>query len=247
MYQYEIGSEYIMSNFNKMSLLNNLHNRKYADLNANLRKFIKAMFPKIKDDSIVYCFETYSSKIDLIIEVNSVQKNISIKNGDIVCVYKDNIFRFISFLHSISVSNKCIGALLRYHYADGTYDGSGQTTCDYGSLLSSNYRKEIKIVEEEFSDLKKLEKILDSVLFSDNYGRCVDYFYFGNAKKGIFANSKRVKKNILAESNNYHHDFMRIGVLNFLPLKRSLVSIDQSDRRRHICLLRINLKKYIKK
>ena len=236
-----------MSNYNKMTLINNLHNRKYEDLNANLRKFIKAMFPKIKDDSIIFCFETFSSKIDLIIEVNNVRKNIAIKNGDIVCIYKDNIIKFITFLYSISVSSQCVYALMRYHYADGTYDGSGQTLCSYGSLLSSNYKKEIKIVEEEFSDLIKLEKVLDNVLFYDNCGRSVDYFYFGNAKQGIFADSIRVKKNILAESNNYHHNFMRIGVMNFLPLKRNLVSIDKCDSRRHICLLRINLKKYIKK
>ena len=236
-----------MSNYNKMSFLNNLHNRKYADLNANLRKFIKAMFPKILDDSIIYCFETRSSKIDLIIEVNCVQKNISIKNGNIICVYKDNILKFISFLHSIFVSNECICALLKYHYADGTCDGSGQALYGYGSLLSLNFSGEIKIVEEEFSDLKKLEKVLDTVLFYDNYGRCVDYFYLGDAKQGIFANSRRIKKRILAESNHYHHNFMRIGVMNFLPLKRSLVSFDKCDSRRHICLLRINLKKYIKK
>ena len=236
-----------MSNFNKISLISNLHNRAYGDINFNLKEFIKVMFPKIKDDSIIYCFETHSTKIDLTIVVNNIKKNISVKNGDIVCAYKDNILKFVSFLYSISVSSECVCALLKYHYADGTCDGSGQNAYSYGSLLSYDYRKEINIVEKEFSNLTKLEKVLDSILFYDNYGRSVDYFYFGNAKKGVYANATRVKKNILAESNNYHHNFMRIGVMNFLPLKRSLLSVDKFDKRRHICLLRINLKKYIKK
>ena len=236
-----------MSNYNTISLISNLDNKRYSDLNGNLKKFIKNMYPKIKSKDIIYCFKIYNKKIDFIISVNDIQKNIAIKGGDIVCVYKDYIDNLVLFLYSIKVSSRCVGALLKYHYADGTYNGSGSMVRSYGALLSVDYQQEIKIVEKEFSDLNKLEKVLDYVLFTDNNGRMVDYFYYGDAKKGIFASAYQVKKNILEESNSYHHDFMRIGVMNFLPLKRCLLTIDKFDSKRHICLLRINLNKYIKK
>ena len=246
-FKYAVGCERIMSNFNIITLINHLNNKKYSDLNENLKKFIKNMYPKIQSNDIIYCFKIYNKKIDFIVSVNNIKKNIAIKGSDIVCVYKDYIQNLMLFLYSIKVSSKCVGALLKYHYADGTYNGSGENVNSYGSLLSIDYKKEIKIVEKEFSDLNKLEKVLDYVLFNDNNGRTVDYFYFGDARKGVFASANQVKKNILEESNKYQHNFMRIGVMNFLPLKRSLLTIDKYDNKRHICLLRINLKKYIKK
>ena len=236
-----------MGNDYRKSLALNLHNKKYSDLNANLRFFLKAMYPKIRNDDFISCHKVRSTKIDFIISVNEIQKNIVVKKGDIICVYKDYVHNLIMFLSSINVTSKCVGALLKYHYADGTYNGNGEVVKSYGALLSVDYKKEIKIVEQEFTDLNKLEKVLDYVLFFDNNGRMVDYFYYGDAKKGIFATSVQVKKNILKESNNYHHNFMRIGVMNFLPLKRSLLIADKYDNKRHICLLKINLKKYIKK
>lgn len=237
----------MMSSFCKMSLFNNLNNKQYQDLNENLKDFIKYMFLDIKDDDIILCQKSNGLKVNLIISVNDIEKNISVKDGNIVCIYKDNIKKLILFLLSIDVSAKCLSALLYYHYADGTYDGSGISVQSFGELLCTDYKEEIEIVENEFMDLDKLEKVLDFVLISDKSNKSVDYFYYGDARKGLYASAEKVKSNILTESNNYHHKFMRIGVMNFLPLKRNLLSVDQSDSQRHICLLRLNIKKYIKK
>ena len=236
-----------MSSFNKMSLINNLNNKNFIDLNENLRRFIFSMFPNIKEQDTILCREFLGSKINILITVNGFTKNISVRNGDIVCVYKGYICKLVLFLKSIHVSFACILSLLHYHYADGTYDGSGNSVKSFGHLLSVDYKNEISIVEKEFQDLNKLEKVLDYVLFNEKNGKRVDYFYFGDAKKGIFSSAIKVKHKILEEKNKYHHNFMRIGVMNFLPLKRNLLFVDRFDEMRHICLLRINLKKYVKK
>ena len=236
-----------MSSFCKISLLNNLNNKRYSDLNENLKSFISYIFLDIKDDDIILCYQTKSLKVNLVISVNNIEKNISVKDGNIVCVYKENVKELMSFLSSINVSSKCMTALLYYHYADGTYDGSGTLIHSFGQLLSVDYKTEVEIVRDEFLDLWKLEKVIDHVLITDRYEKNVDYFYCGDARKGTFASAEKVKRNILCESNNYPHNFMRIGVMNFLPLRRNLLSCDLNDNRRHICLLRVNIKKYIKK
>ena len=52
-----------MSNYNANSLISNLDNKRYSDLNWNLKMFIKNMYPKIKSNDIIYCFKTYNKKI----------------------------------------------------------------------------------------------------------------------------------------------------------------------------------------
>ena len=56
-----------------------------------------------------------------------------------------------------------------------------------------------------------------------------------------------IGSSIINEDNNYPHKFMRIGVMNFHPLKRSYSYLDSNLSYKHICVLKLNLGKYIKK
>lgn len=227
-------------------MIKNLDNKKFVELNDNLQQFVKFIFPSIKNKDIISCNNKKKyGKIDFEIVVKNIKKSVCIKNGNIVCVYKDKILKFINFLLSIDISRECILSLLSYQYADGTYDGSGNEISSFGQLLSVDYEEEIKIVEKEFENKTKLEKVINFILVDDKNGQKVDYFYFGNAKNGIYATAETVKNNILFEKNSYKHNFMRIGIFNFLPLTRG--NLNNRLREKHICLLRINLKKYIKK
>ena len=231
----------------KRQIFDSLNNKKYYELSDNFKKFVKYMYPRIRENDLILCQNKNGSKIDFTISVNNIYKNVSVKKGDTIFVYKDRILNFVLFLLSINVSKECILALLSYHYADGTYDGSGPFVNSFGQLLSIDYEKQIEIVEEEFKNKKLLAKVIDFILLCEKSGKKVDYFYFGDCRKGCFASADIVKNNILNEENNYKHKFMRIGVMNFLPLKREIVRFDKSDYLKHFCVLKLNFKRYMKK
>lgn len=224
-------------------IINQLNNKRYEELSENFQKFIKYMFNDIRKTDLILCRKYIGKKIDFVISVNNIEKNIAFTTGDIVNVYTNRVYDFVLFLVSINVSSKSILALLNYHYGDGTIDGSGIEGRSYGQLLKVDYQQHIKIVNEEFKNKELLSKVLDHVLIEENGGRNVDYFYHGDSRSGYFAHKDEVKVNIINEENHYKHDFMRIGVMNFLPLQRGIY---KNDANRHRCVLRLNLKKYIK-
>ena len=224
-----------------------LNNKIYDDLSCNFRKFVMEMYPNIKDDDLVSCKTYYGSKIDIVITVNGETKNISLSRGDIVCIHRERIYSFLLFLKSIEVSNKSLTSLLYYHFGDGTTDGSRPGIKCHGQLLAIEYADEIAYVNEEFENKELLAKVVDHVLINERTGKKVDYFYHGDVRTGIFASAEEVKRNLLEEKNNFQHAFMRIGTMNFMPLHRNHYYSERGEREKNICILKLNLKKYIKK
>ena len=153
----------------------------------------------------------------------------------------------ILFLISINVSKECILALLYYHYADGTIDGSGEYIESFSGLLCDEYKNEIMTVNKEFENKELLAKVIDYVLINEKNGCKVDYFYFGDNRKGVYEKADIVQNNIVYANDKYQHKYMRIGVLNFHPLKRSVLFSDKINYQKHICILKLNLRRYIKK
>lgn len=215
------------------------------DLSYNLQRFIKYVYKDINKNDLILCKKFNGKKIDFVLSVNSIEKNISLKNGDNVCIYRDRISNLILFLLSLNVSKDCLLALLHYQYADGTFDGSGNKINSCGQLLKVDFASQIDIVNREFENKVLLSKFLDNMLFYEKNGMRVDYFYCGDCRNGIYACAYDVKNNILNDKDNYKHEFMRLGIMNFIPLKRSGCSVE-NNRKKHFCILRMNIKKYIK-
>lgn len=232
---------------NKEQIFNSLNGKRYEELSTNFKEFVKYIYPQVCDTDLITCKMKSSTKIDFIITMNGVSKNIAVQSGNIVLVHKGRVLEFVSFLSSIKVSRNCIHSLLKYHYADGTCDGSSKIINSFGELLSVDYKKEIAIVEKEFKNKELLAKVIDYVLLREKSGAQVDYFYFGDSCRGTYASAERVKYNIVNEKNKYKHRFMRIGVMNYLPLTRNLIYTERGEIERHICILKLNLRRYIKK
>lgn len=230
----------------KEEMIISLNCVKVKNLNANLKQFIEYIFPNIKENDFVKCENYNGNKIDLIIIFKNERKYISLLKEGLCCVYKDRVKKLVSFLWSIGVSTNAILAILAYHYADGTYDGSGENIA-FGELLSFIYKKEIEVVNNEFKNIEILLKLINHLLFLEKSGKSVDYFYVGDVRKGVFISQEELKFQILNHKDNYKHKFMRIGIFNFMPLKREVCNYNDSYDSKHQCILRINLMKYIKK
>ena len=71
-----------------------LHNKKFIELNENLKKVIKYMYPNICNDNLISCYEYKGKKINLKIMVNSEIKYLSIRANN----------SFASFNPDVSIS-----------------------------------------------------------------------------------------------------------------------------------------------
>ena len=70
-------------------------------------------------------FNPFSQKTDIFIKINNIKKRISIKSGIKNSVHVEPISEFIHFLIENNIEKKYIISYLKYHYADGTTNGSG--------------------------------------------------------------------------------------------------------------------------
>ena len=238
--------KYVNKVSEKDKIIADLDNKRFDDISENFQNFVRYIFKDIKNQDVINCKKHNGTKIDFTLCVNSVEKNIAIKKGKIVCIHKERIYNLLNFLLSIKVSKECIFSLLGYHFGDGTFDGSGEVK-SYGELLKEDYQKQISIVNNEFKNKDLLSKVIDYVLIQEKSGKEVDYFYHGDSRKGVFAKASDVKINLLEEENNYPHNFMRIGVMNFSPLKRSYYFSEAGEQHKYTYVLKLNIKRYLKK
>ena len=220
-----------------------LNEKKYCELNLNFKNMVKYMFPSVKNQDLILCQSNKGTKVDLIIKVNNIKKNLSVKSKDMICVYKGDVKRLISFMFSIGLSYNCISSLLSYQYSDYTTDGSGRTLNSFGLLLEDDFKNEIKIVREEFNDFK-INELIDFLLVKEKNGLCVDFFYFGNIKYGEIIETRELIKNILKRKDE-NNKFMKLGPFNFISLSRCDNYIS-NNQNKHKCILKINLFKYKK-
>lgn len=231
----------INGRFNKREFIEVLNNALFMNLNNNLKQFIKYIFPNIHNNDLIKCRKSNYRKINVIVSVRNNKKNISIKSGSSSIVYKDNVFNFIMKLDSLNVSYLTLKSIISYHFADGTTNGSG-SVFSHGELLKLDYKNEIEVVKNEFKDKELLLNVINEFMIEDRLNLKVDYFYYGNVRKGYYISSSEFKERLLNYNDNYPHNFMMIGPFNFVSFNRD------NQNEKFICMLKINnILKFIKK
>lgn len=97
---YKLGGLMSKDGFdNENFLIANLNNKKYADLNINLKKFVKYINQDVTDNNVIYCEKhAGTNKTDLSLKINDELYNISVKKGTGNSVYQENVEDFINFL-----------------------------------------------------------------------------------------------------------------------------------------------------
>ena len=189
----------------KMFLLLNV--KPFKELSNNMKKFLKSMFGEVFETEVIKCHLNSSGKTNLIIEKNGEIKRVSIINKRFS--KRERVYDFINFLRSIDVSFEVIKALLTYHFSYGN-----DNIC--GMNLITAYEDKIKIVDEEFKNLIKLEKVIKYIFATGN----IDFFYYGDERLGIVIEKEKFIDTILHHQDNYVHNYMRIGVFNISPISR---------------------------
>ncbi len=186
---------------NEYSIINYLNNKKFKELNDNMKNFLSWLFDfKINYDNIIYSGkvekpsgERKNPKPDIWIKVNSSVKFISVKEGSGNSVHQEPFIEFCEFLTKIGVENDILNNLKFYHYGDDTIDGTGENRYS-SAILKISYKNKIQSVNSKLNQNPYLDKILNRILFAGTLKNPinVDVCYHGDINNGIWASRDEI-------------------------------------------------------
>ena len=219
-------------------IVKSINGKRYEQIGNNLKHMLFAAFGPIDDDEVIYSHKTEGFiKPDLIVEINGVYKNISVKSGRAENVHNEILDNFIAFLREKGISEKTLLTIKRYHYGDGTTDGTGENRKNYYELMNE-MKDDIDLANEELNYRK--EFVLDVVYHCVFQGTSkdnpvVDAIYFGSKEYGIVATRKQIISHLRKRSFSFY-DNLHIGPLHLRPHSRysDREVVDERNRQRII-------------
>lgn len=219
---------------NEDELIEYLNSKKIKDLNSNMKDFIFFIFGNIDEENIIQATSGKSGqKPDMIITINNVIKRISIKKGTGNSVHQEKVDVFVEFLESINISNETINKLLKFHWGDGTSDGTGSQR-----ISSSDYKQqfpeEIEMINKEFNKEKNIKEFIYRFIMqgkSDDYD-IVDALYYGNVNEGHWASKDEIIEYVV--NNIFNLDSIHFGPLTYQIWNRCLNFNPNTENRRQV-------------
>lgn len=219
---------------NETDLISALENNYYLNLNNNLKKFISFLFPQVNDYDKIKCYSGITGqKPDIIIEINNKRKNVSIKKGSGNSVHQEDIDLFIDFLTTLDISEDAKIELLKYHWADGTTDGSGKIRVS-SAEYKAKHQDEINLINSELNKKEPLTKLITRVLFkgkSDEFDEA-DIVYYGTINEGHWATKNEIIKYML--NNKFDINSIHFGPLTYQIWNRCLNFNPNTENRRNV-------------
>ena len=219
---------------NESNLIDYLNGKRYFELNDNFKKFIRFIFGEVnKESKIKACSGKSGQKPDLIIEIDDVKKYVSVKVGTGNSVHQEEIEMFMNFLNTLPISEVSKIELLKFHWADGTYDGTGKIR-----VSSAEYKKEhaeeIKLINREVNKKEVLPIIINRVLFQgkSNLYEPAEYIYYGDINMGQWASKEEIINYIL--NNSFSNNSIHFVPLSYQIWNRCLNFNPNTEDRRNV-------------
>lgn len=208
----------------------------FNELNNNMKCFIKSIYSTNLNKAKMFKAKKFYNnyKPDIVIEHNGVKKYISIKSGKSCSIHQEHIYSFINFLYDLNCSPELANELKLFQFNDGTKNGSGIIRKNAMDFQENNYDS-IKLINSFFNKNEIIDKIIDRLLFAGEYYGVpkVEYIYYGNLEKGIFADRKSII-NYLAKKHIFSSS-IHVSKLYYQSLHRNLkLELEHEYRRYYI-------------
>lgn len=219
---------------NENELIEYLNNNKTKNLNKNLKEFIFFLFGDIAEESIIQAMSGKGGqKPDMIITVNEDTRKVSIKKGSGNSVHQENIDIFTEFLKEIDIPNKIINKLLKFHWGDGTSDGTGSKRISC-SEYKKEFLKEIDVINEEFNKEKNIKKFINRFILQGKLKEYdeIDAIYYGNVNEGHWASKNEIIDYVA--HNIFNIDTVHFGPLTYQIWNRCLNFNPKTENRRKV-------------
>ena len=208
---------------NEYKFIKYLNGKMVKELNPMYEDLINYLFPKATSNSLIKCWRNHlKQKSDIFIKIDGTMKGISIKKGIKNSVHVEPITEFIHFLIDNGIPQKYIEIYLKYHYADGTTNGSGKKR-----LSALEYQKSHQ------SEIDELNKVLNNndtlvkkaidrfIIRGNNSIYDIDALIYGEVNDFVWISKDDIRKSILSNKNNYSSS-VHIASLTIQPKNRCL-------------------------
>ena len=226
---------------NETRLMNALDNKRYGELNENLKKLINFISDKPVDENII--INAYKvggvNKTDLVIEFDGIKYNLSIKKGIGNSIHQEIVDEFISFLkEEYNISDDLKNDIIYFIWGDGTLDGTGSVRDRLSAGdFKRKYPEKIDNIKKFFQEHKKelIERFLIKGLKSDS---SPDYMYYGTPEDGIIVNTNDALEWLSDDANEKTIAPIPIGRLTFQAWNRNINGGDKSEKKRGVIQLK---------
>lgn len=207
---------------NEFQFVKYLNGKKILELNPMFRDLIDKLYPLEKDTSVIKSWRNhYNQKTDIFIRINGLMKGISIKKGMKNSFHVERISDFIHFLIENKVDRETIVEYLKYHYADGTTNGSGLKRISVDEYKKDN-QDSIDRINKTFNTEEILNQAIDRfIIKGNNSDYYIDAIVCGEVDDFIWLTRNDVKKIILSKINDYS-SAIHFGPLVCQPKNRCL-------------------------
>lgn len=207
---------------NEQDFVNYLNGKKIKNLNIMYLDLIENIFPNINNEDKIKAWKNpFSQKTDIFIKINNIKKRISIKSGIKNSVHVEPISEFIHFLIENNIEKKYIISYLKYHYADGTTNGSGIKRVSISEYKKTN-QEEIDLLNKRINNNNLISKAIERfVLRGNNDIYEIDALIYGVSNDFIFITKKEIKEIINKKINLYSTE-IHFGPLSCQPMNRCL-------------------------
>lgn len=207
---------------NELEFVKYLNNKKIKEVNLLFYDLIKSIFCDVSDEDYIKSYlNSQPQKADFFIKINGVIKRISLKVGDKNSVHVDPISEFVHFLIENKVEREIVIAFLKYHYADGTTNGSGDkrlTIADY----KKEHQEEIDKINISLNNDDLIEKAISRFLIRGrNSNDDIDALVYGTTDDFLWLSKNEIKEIVINKKDDYSTG-VHIGPLSIQPQSRNL-------------------------
>ncbi len=220
---------------NETELLEAINGKKLPELSKHLQYIVRTMFKRADMFDTVYVEKVPGfAKPDLKFTIGDEVHYLSVKHGQSSQVHCEDIQTFIKWLRENGMSEHIIECFLKYHYADGTLDGTGKDRMNQNKVMVF-YEDEVKEINEAFNENRFFVRdLVKRVVFDGNDPSkpSADFIYHGDIEEGEICSMESVlkySKQKRCEKLNTPH----IGRILIRPYARYLHNQDTHPEKRH--------------
>lgn len=181
------------------------------------------LFPNVNLNSVVHCYKNVEyEKGDICIKVLDEVKYVSIKMGHRNSVHCESIKKFVKFLEKLNISKNTIKEILKYQYADGTINGTGNyrlSTVEY----KKNNKDSIKQINNELNNPEILREAVNRFIIQGTqwHTHKIDLLIYGIPEDFFFITPKEIHTYVQSKKN-MESSAIHFSCLTFQPLSRIL-------------------------
>lgn len=207
---------------NEFEFVKYFNGKKISELNPKFRELVDKLYPFEKEKSIIKSWRNhYPQKTDIFIRINGVMKGISIKKGIKNSIHVERITGFIHFLIDNKIEEDIVIEYLKYHYADGSINGTGKNRLSCEEYKMNN-QSAIDSINKAFNDEKILRKAIEKfVIKGNNSDFYIDAMIYGTIDDFLWITKQEIIDIILSKRNDYS-TAVHFGPLVCQPKNRCL-------------------------